>query len=119
MVWAKGESGNPLGWLAQQQFTTELRRQLQKAHAVHKRPKLEVIAETLADKACDGEAWAINMVAERIDGKALASVVSVSGDATSLFVEVLKRISQGEFRDNAEDAGANSVKTIEHHETKD
>lgn len=110
MAWAKGESGNPLGWIAQQQFTTELRRQLKVAYGKRKRPRLEVIAEKLALKACAGEPWAINMVADRIDGKALAQVsANIGVDATSLFVEVLKRISQGEFRDN--DAGA---KLIEH-----
>lgn len=111
MVFKPGQSGNPLGWTHQQQFTSELRRQLQKAHAKHKRPKLEVIAETLADKACDGEPWAINMVADRIDGKPLQQVAGNIGvDATSLFVEVLKRISEGRYHDDQ----ADSAKLIEH-----
>ena len=117
MVFQPGQAANPLGSIAAQAFTSELRRQLRVAYGKRKRPRLEVIAEKLALKACAGEPWAIGMIADRIDGKALQHVSgNMQIDATSLFVEVLKRISQGEFRDNAED---NAPKVIEHHETKD
>ena len=119
MVFKTGEIANPLGAVARQEFTNALRKALHKEIDDNgtKQKRLYVIADKLAEKAVAGEAWAIGMVADRIDGRALQQVsANVGIDATSLFVEVLKRISQGEFRDNVED---NTPKVIEHHETKD
>jgi hypothetical protein len=113
MTFQPGQISNPLGAVAQQEFTKALRKALHVEIDDNgtKQKRLNVIANKLATKACEGEAWAIGMVADRIDGKALQQVAgSVNVDATSLFVEVLKRISQGEFRDD----NANSAKLIEH-----
>lgn len=112
MTFQPGQITNPLGAVAQQEFTRALRKALHVEIDDNgtKQKRLNVIANKLATKACEGEAWAIGMVADRIDGRALQQVsANVGIDATSLFVEVLKRISQGEFRDNE-----TSAKLIEH-----
>jgi hypothetical protein len=114
MTFQPGQVTNPLGAVAQQEFTRALRKALHVEIDDNgtKQKRLNVIANKLASKACEGEAWAIGMVADRIDGRALQQVsASVGVDATSLFVEVLKRISQGHFNDQEP-----SAKVIEHQE---
>lgn len=110
MTFQPGKSGNPLGAVARQEFTNALRAALHREHKDTGEKRLAVIVNKLAEKACDGEAWAVTLIADRIDGRALQQVsANIGVDATSLFVEVLKRISQGEFRDNAD-----NTKLIEH-----
>lgn len=41
--------------------------------------KLREVAEVLVDKALSGESWAVNMVADRVDGKPLQAIEH-SGD---------------------------------------
>lgn len=36
--------------------------------------KLREVAEVLVDKALSGESWAVNMVADRVDGKPLQAI---------------------------------------------
>lgn len=79
--------------------------------AKNKRKRLAAIADKLTIKACQGEPWAVLEIANRLDGKPVQQINSnMSVDATSLFVEVLKRISSGEFQDNAR----NDARLIEH-----
>jgi hypothetical protein len=112
MTWAPGQSGNPLGIVHRQEFMRELRIALAKDYGKkQKRKRLAQIAEKLTLKACAGEPWAVLEIANRLDGKPIQQINSnMSVDATSLFVEVLKRISQGDFRDDQ----ADSAKMIEH-----
>jgi hypothetical protein len=76
----KGQSGNPLGRLpGEKQFADQLRIVL--AEPVDKNDpksvrKLRRIAEKLAECALNGEAWAIAQVADRIDGKATAEILT-------------------------------------------
>jgi hypothetical protein len=112
MTFQPGQSGNPLGNVYRQEFMRELRIALAKDYgkAKSKRKRLAAIADTLTLKACKGEAWAVLEIANRLDGKPLQQInASMNVDATSLFVQVLQRISNGEFRDNAE-----NTKVIEH-----
>jgi uncharacterized protein DUF5681 len=74
----KGQSGNPLGRLpGEKQFADQLRIVL--AEPVDKNDpksvrKMRRIAEKLVECALNGEPWAINQVADRIDGKATAEI---------------------------------------------
>jgi Family of unknown function (DUF5681) len=80
MPWKKGQSGNPLGRLpGEKQFADQLRIVL--AEPVDKNDpksvrKLRRIAEKLAECALNGEPWAISQVADRIDGKATAEILT-------------------------------------------
>jgi len=74
MAWKKGQSGNPAGrpiGSGDKQFVEQLRIVL--AEVVPDDPagerKLRRIAEKLVDAALDGHSWAIQQVADRIDGK--------------------------------------------------
>src|SRR6516164_8742487 len=74
MAWKKGQSGNPAGrpiGSSDKQFVEQLRIVL--AEVVPNDPagkrKLRRIAEKLVDAALDGQSWAIQQVADRIDGK--------------------------------------------------
>jgi hypothetical protein len=80
MPWKKGQSGNPLGRLpGEKQFADQLRIVL--AERVDKDDpqsvrKLRRIAEKLAECALNGEPWAIALIADRIDGKATAEILT-------------------------------------------
>src|SRR6266542_1547500 len=80
MPWKKGQSGNPLGRLpGEKQFADQLRMVL--AEPVDKNDpksvrKMRRIAEKLVECALNGEAWAISQVADRIDGKATAEILT-------------------------------------------
>ena len=83
MAWKKGQSGNPAGrpiGSGDKQFVEQLRIVL--AEVVPDDPagkrKLRRIAEKLVDAALEGHSWAIQQVADRIDGKpAQESTVNV------------------------------------------
>lgn len=65
--WQPGQSGNPGGRWAEKPFVDALRRVLKQEHNGE---ALRHIANRLIDLAIAGEAWAVQMVAERLDGKA-------------------------------------------------
>jgi anti-sigma-K factor RskA len=69
MGWKPGESGNPAG-SGQKPFLSALKR----AIAQDDSKRLRESAEQLLTKAAEGEPWAINMLAERLDGKAPQSI---------------------------------------------
>jgi hypothetical protein len=68
MAWKKGQSGNPAGGPRDKAFADALRLAVNEEHEPNKR-KLRVIAEKLVEEAIKGESWAIQQVADRIDGK--------------------------------------------------
>lgn len=83
-------------------FTSMLRIAVNENHACGEK-KLRVIAEKLADCACDGESWAIQQVADRLDGKpAQESTVTIDDkrDATDW--------TRGDLVTFLHDAGAGS-----------
>lgn len=51
------------------------------AKGVSGETKLREVAEVLVSKALDGEPWAVNMVADRVDGKPMQQV-QVTGEFT-------------------------------------
>jgi|ERR1043166_2257836 CO/xanthine dehydrogenase FAD-binding subunit len=68
MAWQKGQSGNPRGRVAEKLFTDQLRIAVN-VEDVPGTKRLRTIAEKLALAAVAGEAWAIQQVADRLDGK--------------------------------------------------
>ena len=79
MTWAKGQSGNPAGGpLGPKPFATALHRAIVQDDG----RRLRIIAEKLIDLAVDGEPWAVQMLADRCDGRAPQGV-TVAGDADS------------------------------------
>ena len=63
--WKKGESGNPAGIEKQKPFLD----QLTKLCIQEDYKRLRGAAQKLLDAANEGEPWAVQMVADRTDGK--------------------------------------------------
>lgn len=85
MPWKKGESGNPAGGPKDKWFADALRMVVSETDEKTGKRKLRLIAEKLAEEAMNGESWAIQQVADRIDGKpAQESTVTIDDkrDAT-------------------------------------
>ena len=94
MPFAPGKSGNPAGApLKSKRFFTALDRAIEQDDA----KRLRAAAERLLDLAAQGEPWATQMLADRLDGKPAQSL-TVAGDAASplaLKVEVAIVDNQG------------------------
>lgn len=69
MAWKKGQTGNPGGRSSDKAFADALRIAVNEIEPITKRKKLRLIAEKLVDKAMEGESWAVQQVADRMDGK--------------------------------------------------
>lgn len=65
MTWEKGESGNPQGRALNKPFLDAVTR----AIAQDDGKRLRAAAEKLLNAAEAGEPWALQMVADRLDGK--------------------------------------------------
>ena len=78
MPWAPGQSGNPEGGKRQRRFYAALDR----AIAQDDGQMLRDAAEKLLKEAQKGEPWAIQMLADRLDGKPAQQLVH-SGDEES------------------------------------
>ena len=65
MPFVPGQSGNPTGTQPNKPFLA----QLAKAIAQDDSKRLRQCAETLLDLAATGESWAVQMLADRLDGK--------------------------------------------------
>jgi hypothetical protein len=68
MVFVPGKSGNPTGVQKDKQFEASLRLVANRTEPDGIK-KLTRIAEKLVECALDGEGWAIQQVADRLDGK--------------------------------------------------
>lgn len=66
MPYAPGESGNPEGRRVE---FGKFRATLDRAIAQDDAKRLRQCAETLLDKAAEGEQWAVTLLADRLDGK--------------------------------------------------
>ena len=75
MPFAPGQSGNPDGTKTPKRFMAALTR----AIAQDDGKRLRETAETLLTKASEGEPWAVQMLADRLDGKA-AQTTTLAGD---------------------------------------
>jgi len=65
MAFVPGQSGNPAGTQPSKPFMQALGRAIAQDDA----KRLRQCAETLLDLAAQGEAWAVQMLADRLDGK--------------------------------------------------
>lgn len=65
MPFKPGQSGNPDGRRKEQKFSAALHRAIVQDNG----ERLRKAAEKLLDLAAEGEAWAIGMLADRLDGK--------------------------------------------------
>jgi HPt (histidine-containing phosphotransfer) domain-containing protein len=75
MPFAPGQSGNPSGAKREKKFVAALNR----AIASDDSERLRQAAEKLLDEAAAGQPWAIDQLANRLDGRP-AQAVEVSGD---------------------------------------
>ena len=67
--WVKGKSGNPGGRSTEKVFADALRAVSNEIDPKTKRKNLFLIAEKLVECALNGEGWAIQQFADRLDGK--------------------------------------------------
>lgn len=64
-MWKPGQSGNPGGTVREKQFLAALERAVKQDEG----KKLRKAADMLLDSAANGEPWAIQQLADRLDGK--------------------------------------------------
>jgi hypothetical protein len=69
MTFKPGQSGNPLGRTSEQAYTNCLRAALNAEDPKKKRRYLQLGAERVAHAFAEGEPWAVQHVADRLDGK--------------------------------------------------
>ena len=69
MTWKKGESGNPNGRPTEKVFAEAVRRAVLDTDKATGCIRLRLIAEQLVTKALEGDGWAIQTIADRLDGK--------------------------------------------------
>lgn len=69
MAWKKGQSGNPGGRSQEQPVTDAIRAACNETDPKTQRRKLQLIGEKVVSCAVAGQQWAIEMVADRLDGK--------------------------------------------------
>jgi hypothetical protein len=74
--WPKGVSGNQggRGPGTYREFTTALRIVLNEVDSVTRQRKLRRVAQKTVDCAMQGESWAAQLIAERIEGKPLTEI---------------------------------------------
>lgn len=109
MAWKKGQSGNPSGTSGEKVFASTLRLVMAEIDEPSGKRKLRRIVEQLADAAIAGEAWAIQHVADRLDGKpAQESTVTIDDkrDAADW-----TRAELVNFLNNAKDGGTGTAQT--------
>lgn len=91
MAFEKGKSGNPSGRPKEKVFTDALRVAVLREDD-EGRVKLHRIAERLVAEAMAGDSWAIQQVADRLDGKPAQAIIG--GDEDDPAVKVLQRIER-------------------------
>ena len=95
MTWKKEQSGNPSGGPRDKLFADALRVASHEIDEPSGKRKLRRIAEKLVECALNGEGWAIQQVADRLDGKpAQQSTLTVQDkhDATDWSTAELEQI---------------------------
>ncbi len=115
--WKPGQSGNPLGGPKDKIVTDAIRVAVLDVIKTGKHKgttKLRRIAEVVADAASEGQPWAVQMIADRLDGRPLQqSEAKVEMGASELFLEILRQMND-EAAELRERSGAGKSKTIEH-----
>ena len=85
MPFKPGISGNPSGSQTEKQFASALKRAIQQDDA----KRLRAAAEALLDHAAAGEYWAINMLADRLDGKPTQQLQALDEEGRSVAVALI------------------------------
>lgn len=119
MPFKKGESGNPGGRLKDKAFTDAVRLALHDEDAVSGKKKLRAIAEKLVNEAVSGASWAVQMVADRIEGKPVQSVEvgkpgdfeQMSDDELETFIASRKGLFSGSVGGKAKANGQAGVRS--------
>jgi hypothetical protein len=79
MTWKPGQSGNPGGRPSEKVFTDLLRLVGNEIDPVSGKRKMRRLAEKVYELALQGEAWACNMIADRLEGRpAVETTLNVS-----------------------------------------
>jgi hypothetical protein len=85
LVGKKGISGNPGGSPKQKAFTEALRNVAGQVDSKSKKTKLMRLAEKLFDHAIvEGEAWAFQQIADRLDGRPIQSTTAVISSSSAM-----------------------------------
>lgn len=104
MPWKPGQSGNPNGRRVEKPFLDSL----QRAIAQDDSERLRKSAETLLNKAAAGESWAVQMLADRLDGKASQAIKvtrEVREPMDMSLDEILAQLAQIESAEGDESGG--------------
>lgn len=80
MTWEKGESGNPQGRALNKPFLDAVTRAIKQDDG----KRLRAAAEKLLDAAGAGEPWALQMVADRLDGKPKQQIEQSGPDGSDI-----------------------------------
>lgn len=92
MAWQKGQSGNPNGSSGPRRFHAAIERALAQDNS----DKLRKAVDAMLDAAAEGQPWAIQFLADRLDGKA-DQTIRVARDA--------KQLSDADLADIAASSG--------------
>ena len=108
-MWKPGQSGNPNGQQREKKFLAALERAISQDDG----KKLRSAAEKLLDCAVAGESWAIQQLADRLDGKATQQIeMNVHRDVKDLSIdEILAALAA----ERAPSAQASAAKSSELH----
>lgn len=110
-MWEKGKSANPGGRRRDKKFLEALERAIVQDDG----KRLRQAAEKLLDLAAGGEGWAIQQLADRLDGKPTQQVdMSISQAAIDLSDSELSRIAAGSSAGTPEAPGGPSKPTSVH-----
>ncbi|TFV71684.1 hypothetical protein E4K64_25490 [Bradyrhizobium frederickii] len=102
MVFQPGNRANPGGRPKEKKFTEALRLALNDEVESNgqKTTKLRVIADRLVSEAMNGESWAIQQVADRIEGKPAQAIVGGDEDDNPIRLEkIVREIVRAPVRD--------------------
>ena len=77
MPFVKGQSGNPSGKNREKKYLAALQLALSEKSDI---PRLRKIAEKAIQAAENGEPWAINHIADRLDGKPAQAIIGGQED---------------------------------------
>jgi hypothetical protein len=88
-AWKPGQSGNPNGRPKKELTMTDaLKKKLYAVkYGLKDKTNLDIIVDQIIRKAVAGDMWAIGMIYDRIEGKALERVITRDADRDELIVE--------------------------------
>lgn len=106
MPWKPGQTGNPGGAPREKQFLAALERAVKQDDG----KKLRSAADKLLECASNGEPWAIQQLADRLDGKPTQQVdMTMRREVRELDDSELQRIAAGGSAGASEEKGSAEV----------